>query len=107
MAAANIRKTARRQLPRPWTCQHARGRQHWADHPPAERVACYVPGGRFPLPSTVLMSVIPAQEAGVREVMVTSPRPAPAVLVAADLLGVKKIYPSGRRAGHRRLCLRN
>ena len=62
---------------------------------PLERVACYVPGGRFPLPSTVLMSVIPAQVAGVSEVIVTSPRPAPAVLVAADLLGVKKIYRLG------------
>ena len=62
---------------------------------PLERVACYVPGGRFPLPSTVLMSVIPAQEAGVREVMVTSPRPAPAVLVAADVLGIRKIFRLG------------
>jgi histidinol dehydrogenase len=62
---------------------------------PLERVACYVPGGRFPLPSTVLMSVIPAQVAGVREVIITSPRPAPGVLVAADVLGVKRIFRLG------------
>jgi histidinol dehydrogenase len=62
---------------------------------PLERVACYVPGGRFPLPSTVLMSVIPAQVAGVREIIVTSPRPAPAVLVAADVLGIKNIFRLG------------
>jgi histidinol dehydrogenase len=62
---------------------------------PLDRVACYVPGGRFPLPSTVLMSVIPAQVAGVREIFVTSPRPAPAILVAADILGVKKIFRLG------------
>jgi histidinol dehydrogenase len=62
---------------------------------PLERVACYVPGGRFPLPSTVFMSVIPAQEAGVREIIVTSPRPAPTVLAAADLLGVRKIFRLG------------
>jgi histidinol dehydrogenase len=62
---------------------------------PLERVACYIPGGRFPLPSTVLMSVIPAQIAGVREIVITSPRPAPAVLVAADFLGIKEVYRLG------------
>jgi histidinol dehydrogenase len=95
VAAANIRKAARRQLPRTWTCQTRAGVSVGQILRPLERVACYVPGGRFPLPSTVLMSVIPAQEAGVSEVIVTSPRPAPAVLVAADLLGVKKIYRLG------------
>ncbi len=95
VAAANIRKSARRQLPRPWTCNTCAGVSVGQILRPLERVACYVPGGRFPLPSTVLMSVIPAQEAGVKEVLVTSPRPAPAVLVAADLLGVKTIYRLG------------
>jgi histidinol dehydrogenase len=95
VAAANIRKAARKQLPRPWTSNTSAGVKIGQIIRPLERVACYVPGGRFPLPSTVLMSVIPAQEAGVKEVMVTSPRPAPAVLVAADLLGVKKIYRLG------------
>lgn len=95
VAAENIRKAARKQLPRPWTCQTRPGVSVSQIVRPLERVACYVPGGRFPLPSTVLMSVIPAQEAGVAEVVVTSPRPAPAVLVAADLLGVKNIYRLG------------
>ena len=95
VAAANIRKAARKQLPRMWTCNTSAGVRVGQIIRPLERVACYVPGGRFPLPSTVLMSVIPAQEAGVSEVIVTSPRPAPAVLVAADLLGVKKIYRLG------------
>ncbi len=95
VAAANIRQAARQQLPRPWTCQTRAGVSVGQILRPLERVACYVPGGRFPLPSTVLMSVIPAQVAGVGEVIVTSPRPAPAVLVAADLLGVKKIYRLG------------
>jgi histidinol dehydrogenase len=62
---------------------------------PLERVACYVPGGRFPLPSTVLMSVIPAQVAGVEEIVITSPRPAPAVLVTADFLGIKRVFRLG------------
>lgn len=95
VAAANIRKGARHQLPRTWTATTSAGVSVGQIIRPLERVACYVPGGRFPLPSTVLMSVIPAQEAGVREVIVTSPRPAAAVLVVADLLGVKKIYRLG------------
>ena len=67
----------------------------WQIVRPLDRVACYIPGGRFPLPSTVLMSVIPAQVARVREIVITSPRPAPAVLVAADFLGVKQIFRLG------------
>jgi len=94
-AAANIRKAARWQLPQAWTCRTRAGVSVGQIIRPLDRVACYVPGGRFPLPSTVLMSVIPAQEAGVKEVIVTSPRPAPAVMVAADLLGVTQIYRLG------------
>ncbi len=94
-AAKNIRAAARRQLPRAWQFQTLEGVKVSQILRPLERVVCYVPGGRFPLPSTVLMSVIPAQAAGVREVLITSPRPAPAVLVAADLLGITKIYRLG------------
>ncbi len=95
VAARNIRASARRQLPRPWRIPNGSGVEIRQIVRPLDRVACYVPGGRFPLPSTVLMSVIPAQVAGVREIVVTSPRPAPAVLVAADVLGVKTIYRLG------------
>jgi histidinol dehydrogenase len=62
---------------------------------PLESVACYVPGGRYPLPSTVLMTVIPAQVAGVREIRVASPRPAQATLAAAAFLGVREFYRIG------------
>ena len=95
VAARNIRAAARRQLPRAWLATNDGGVEIGQLVRPLERVACYVPGGRFPLPSTVLMSVIPAQVAGVPEVLITSPRPAPAVLAAADLLGVKEIYRLG------------
>ena len=95
LAAKNIRATARRQLPRPWRASNRAGVETGQIIRPLDRVACYVPGGRFPLPSTVLMSVIPAQAAGVREVVVTSPRPAPAVLAAAHLLGVEKVFRLG------------
>ncbi|MDE3180622.1 MAG: histidinol dehydrogenase [Acidobacteriota bacterium] len=95
IAARNIRATAKRQLPRGWMAKISPGIEVGQAIRPLDRVACYVPGGRFPLPSTVLMSVIPAQEAGVREIVVTSPRAAPAVCVTADFLGVKKIYRLG------------
>jgi len=95
VAARNIRATARRQLPRAWQAASGAGVKVGQIIRPLERVTCYVPGGRFPLPSTVLMSAIPAQVAGVREVIVTSPRPAPAVLVAADVLGIKNIFRLG------------
>src|SRR5690242_17750409 len=94
-AEKNIRAAAERQLPRPWRIATTAGVDVSQIIRPVESVACYVPGGRFPLPSTVLMSVIPAQVAGVKEISVTSPRPVPAVLVAADALGIKKIYRLG------------
>jgi histidinol dehydrogenase len=94
-AAKNIRAVARRQRPRPWQVQPLPGVKVSQVLRPLERVVCYIPGGRFPLPSTVLMSVIPAQVAGVREILITSPKPAPAVLVAASMLGVPTIYRLG------------
>jgi len=62
---------------------------------PLESVGCYVPGGRYPLPSTVLMTVIPAQVAGVRQIRVASPRPAQTTLAAAAFLGVREFYRVG------------
>jgi histidinol dehydrogenase len=94
-AARNIRTVARRQLPSAWQVETAPGVRIGQSVRPLERVACYIPGGRFALPSTVLMSVIPAQVAGVREILLTSPRPAPAVLAAAHLLGITRIYRLG------------
>lgn len=94
-AARNIRAVARRQLPHAWTASTTDGVKVGQVIRPLDCVACYVPGGRFPLPSTVLMSIIPAREAGVREILITSPRPAPAVLAVADLLGVSKIFRLG------------
>lgn len=99
VAARNIRAVAKRQLPRAWSATTTAGVKVSQIVRPLERVACYVPGGRFPLPSTVLMSVIPAQVAGVEEIVITSPRPAPAVLVAADFLGIKRIFRLGGAQG--------
>lgn len=62
---------------------------------PLESVGCYVPGGRHPLVSTLLMTVIPAQVAGVKNIRVVSPKPPVEVLGAASMLGVKEFYRVG------------
>ena len=66
---------------------------------PLERIGIYVPGGKASYPSTVLMAAIPAKVAGVQEILMTTPPHKnginPAVLVAADLVGVDKIYRIG------------
>jgi len=62
---------------------------------PLDSVGCYVPGGRHPLPSTMLMTVIPAKVAGVQRIAVTSPRPAPETLATAHLLGITEFYRIG------------
>ena len=72
---------------------------------PLESVGCYVPGGRYPLPSTLLMTVIPAQVAGVPRICVVSPRPQPATLAAAALARHSRGLPLRRCAGHRRARL--
>jgi histidinol dehydrogenase len=58
-------------------------------------VGCYVPSGRHPLPSTLLMTAIPAQVAGVERIVVVSPKPAPETLAAAHLLGITEFYRLG------------
>jgi histidinol dehydrogenase len=97
-AAANIRRYAEWQVetsvqewrretqPGVWVGQLVR---------PLDSVGCYVPGGRYPLPSTLLMTVIPAQVAGVPQIRVASPHPAPATLAAAAFLGVTEFYRVG------------
>ncbi len=62
---------------------------------PIEKVGCYVPGGRFPLLSSALMTVIPAKAAGVKEIIVCSPKIRPEVIAAADLAGATRIFNVG------------
>lgn len=62
---------------------------------PVARVACYAPGGRYPLPSSVLMGVIPAREAGVKEIAVLSPRILPVTLAAAAIAGADRVFNLG------------
>ncbi len=62
---------------------------------PVERAGCYAPGGRFPLPSSVLMTAVTARAAGVDEVWVASPRPAPVTLAAAAIAGADGLLAVG------------
>src|SRR6185295_17206105 len=68
-AARHIARVARRQLPKTQTITVAPGVAVEQRVAPLARVGCYVPGGRFPLPSSLLMTAIPARVAGVREVI--------------------------------------
>src|SRR4051812_27138274 len=94
-AAANIRQFAEWQKPQPFTRTIQPGISVGQLVRPVDSVGCYVPGGRYPLPSTVLMTVIPAQVAGVPKITVVSPKPAQETLAAAALLGVKTFYRVG------------
>lgn len=62
---------------------------------PVRRAACYAPGGRYPLPSTVLMTVLAARAAGVPEVYVLSPRPGDLMLAGAAIAGADGVLPVG------------
>ncbi|MFZ0290961.1 MAG: histidinol dehydrogenase [Candidatus Sulfotelmatobacter sp.] len=94
-AAGNIRRFCEWQKPEEWRRETLPG--VWVGQlvRPLESVGCYVPGGRYPLPSTLLMTVIPAQVAGVPQIRVVSPHPAQATLAAAAFLDVREFYRVG------------
>jgi histidinol dehydrogenase len=94
-AAANIRTVARRQVPRGWKARVSSGIAVEQRIVPLERVGCYVPGGRYPLPSSLLMTAIPAVAAGVRDVIAVCPRPEPVVMAAALEAGVSRLFRLG------------
>jgi histidinol dehydrogenase len=94
-AQANIRAFAEKQRPREWLFEPAAGVEAGQIVRPLESVGCYVPGGRYPLPSTLLMTVTPAQVAGVERIVVCSPKPARETLAAAWLAGVTEFYRVG------------
>ena len=94
-AAENIRRYCEWQKPQEWRREIHPGVCVGQLVRPLESVGCYIPGGRYPLPSTLLMTVIPAQVAGVPRIGVVSPRPAQATLAAAAFLGVREFYRVG------------
>ena len=95
LAARNIRRFAEWQMPKSWMRTMQAGVEVGQRVVPVESVGCYVPGGRHPLPSSLLMTVIPAQVAGVPRIAVASPNPAAETLATAALLGVREFYRIG------------
>jgi histidinol dehydrogenase len=95
MAARRIRLVSRAQLPRPSSVRVVPGVTIQHRVIPLTRVGCYVPGGRYPLPSTLLMTAIPARVAGVRDVIAVCPRPDPIVMAAAVEAGVTRLFRLG------------
>ncbi len=94
-AARNIALVAARQIPKHFDVNVVPGVTIEQRVEPIARVGCYVPGGRFPLPSSLLMTAVPARVAGVRDVFVCCPRPEPAVMAAAVEAGVTRLFRVG------------
>ncbi len=94
-AAGNIARVAFRQLPKHWDLDVAPGVSVEQRVEPLARIGCYVPGGRFPLPSSLLMTAVPARVAGVGEIIAVCPRPEPAVMAAALEAGVTRLFRIG------------
>jgi histidinol dehydrogenase len=95
IAAKNVRRVAEKQLPRPWTIETAPGVKISQRVSPIESIGCYIPGGRFSLVSTLVMTAVPAKVAGVSRIIAVCPRPNPELLATASLLGVEKIARVG------------
>jgi histidinol dehydrogenase len=94
-AARNIRTVAKRQVPKGWRARVAPGVTVESRVVPLDRVGCYAPGGRYPLPSSLLMTALPAIAAGVKDVVAVCPRPEPVVMAAALEAGVSRLFRLG------------
>ena len=95
LASAQIRRYARRQMPQSWKKNLSAGVQLGQLVRPLRSVAAYIPGGRYPLPSTLMMTVLPAQVAGVEVISVASPNPTRETLGTAGFLGVSNFFHMG------------
>ena len=95
VAATNIREYARLQLPVEKMVEYPDGRRLGQIVRPLDSMGAYTPAGRYPLPSTLLMNVIPAQEAGVKTTCVACPHPSAEILGIAEWLGVTHFFQMG------------
>jgi len=91
----NVSAFARMQLPRPKRISPMPGLRLSQIVRPVDAAAAYIPSGRYPLPSTVVMTVAPARVAGVETIMVCTPRPSPEIFGAAHLLGATHVFQMG------------
>ena len=95
IAVRNISEFANAQLPRECWTEFGPGRQLGWIVRPLDAVGCYVPSGRYPLPSTLLMTAVLAQVAGVPRICICSPKPSAEILGCAALLGIREAYRVG------------
>jgi histidinol dehydrogenase len=94
-AVQNIRTYAATQLPEEKVVEYADGRRLGQIVRPLAAMGAYIPAGRYPLPSTLLMTVVPAQVAGVPRIAVACPRPSREILGVCSILGVGEVYRMG------------
>src|SRR5258707_8136846 len=94
-AARNVRRVAEQQRPRSWAITVEPGVRVGQRVTPLGTIGCYIPGGRFSLFSTLLMTAIPAQVAGVDRIVVACPKRSPELLAGAEILGVNEIARIG------------
>jgi histidinol dehydrogenase len=95
VARRNIREFAEQQLPPEYLREFSDGRKLGQIVRPLDAVGCYIPSGRYPLPSTLLMTAVPAQVAGVAKICVASPKPNVEILGCAHLLGLSNVFRIG------------
>jgi histidinol dehydrogenase len=95
VAARHIARVAKKQVPAGWTVSPLPGVSVTQRVVPLDRVGCYVPGGRYPLPSSLLMTAVPAAVAGVGEIVAVCPRPDGTVMAAALEAGVTRLFRIG------------
>ena len=94
-AAKNVRSVTEKQLPRPWSFESEPGIRISQRVSPIESIGCYIPGGHFSLVSTLVMTAVPAQVAGVSRTVAVCPGANPELLAAAGVLGISEIARIG------------
>jgi len=94
-AASNVRRVAERQLPQEWSLRVEPGVNVRQIVRPLEAIGCYIPGGRFALVSTLIMTVVPARVAGVARITAVCPRPNDELLATAEFLGITRLARIG------------
>jgi histidinol dehydrogenase len=94
-AARNVRKYAELQLPGARRVEPSKGLRLSQVVRPLDTVGAYIPAGRYPLPSTVIMTVVPAVTAGVKNVMVCAPKAVDEIFGTAHMLGAARVFEMG------------
>jgi len=95
VAANNVRRFAEKQMPREWSINLDTGLRVGQLVRPLDAVAAYIPAGRYPLASTVIMTCVPALVAGVRNISIACPKPVDEILGTAHLLGIQNVFQIG------------